>query len=72
MMNTYAAHWGIDTLQNAKKQYVKTLVHDDTLAAPLNSFIDAQTDFAKQAIKSIEQFTSALTKAGTNWTKLKE
>lgn len=72
MMNNYAAHWGIDTLQNAKKEYVKTLVHDDALAAPLNSFIDAQTDFAKTVVKTMDQFSNAMTKSMSNWFKVKE
>jgi hypothetical protein len=72
MINTYAAHWGIDTLQNAKKYYVKTMVHDDTLSAPLYSFIDAQTDFAKSVVKSVDQFSNAVTKSTANWLKLKE
>lgn len=72
MINTYAAHWGIDTLQNAKKYYVKTMVHDEALAAPLNSFIDAQTDFAKSVVKSVDQFTTAFSKSTADWLKLKE
>lgn len=72
MMNTYAAHWGIDTLQNAKKYYVKTLVHDEALAAPLNSFIDSQTLFAKSVVKSVDQYAQAFTKSMSNWMMVKE
>jgi hypothetical protein len=70
--NTYAAHWGIDTLQNAKKYYVKALVPDEALAEPLNSFIDAQTTFAKNVVKSMDQFGNALSKSTSNWLKMKD
>ena len=37
----------IDSFQDAKKQFVKTFVKNEELAKPLNTFVDAQTSYAK-------------------------
>ena len=48
----------IDTVQNGKKQFVKTFVQNETVAAAMNSFIDAQADYTKKAAKaSMDTFT---------------
>ena len=60
MFSTYLTDWGIDTLQNTKKYYVDTFVKDRALSEPMNSFIEAQTTFAKKALKSVEQLTQGL------------
>jgi hypothetical protein len=34
----------IDTVQTGKKQFVKTFVTNEAVAAAMNSFVDAQAD----------------------------
>ena len=41
----------IDTVQGAKKQFVKTFVQNETVAEALNTFVDAQADYTKKAAK---------------------
>ena len=57
----------IDTIQNAKKQFVTTFVTDKELQKPLFAFVEAQTDFVKQIVKTNEALTNqtkdAFTKA---------
>jgi hypothetical protein len=57
----------IDTIQNAKKQIVTTFVTDKELQKPLFAFVEAQTDFVKQIVKTHEvlatQTKEAFTKA---------
>ena len=57
----------IDTIQNAKKQFVTTFVTDKELQKPLFAFVESQTDFIKQIVKTSEALTNqtkdAFTKA---------
>ncbi len=41
----------IDTIQGAKKQFVKTFVQNETAASAMNEFIDAQAEYTKKAAK---------------------
>lgn len=41
----------IDTIQNGKKQFVKTFVQNETAATAMNEFIDAQAEYTKKAAK---------------------
>lgn len=41
----------IDTVQTGKKTFVQTFVSNENVAKALNSFIDAQTDYTKKAVK---------------------
>ena len=41
----------IDTVQNGKKQFVKTFVQNEAAATAMNSFIDAQAEYTKKATK---------------------
>jgi len=42
----------IDTVQNSKKQFVKTFVTNEHIAESMNQFIDTQTDYTKKAVKA--------------------
>ena len=57
----------IDNIQSAKKQFVTTFVTDKELQKPLFAFVEAQTDFVKQVVKTNEalanQTKDAFTKA---------
>ena len=48
----------IDTIQNAKKQIVTTFVTDKELQKPLFAFVESQTDFVKQIVKTSEELTN--------------
>lgn len=50
----------IDTLQGAKKQFIKTFVTNDELAKPLNTFVDAQTSYAKAVADEANKFFTTL------------
>jgi len=56
----------IDTVQGAKKYFVNTFVTDKDIQKPLNAFVDAQTDFVKQVVKTnqalADQMTTSLEK----------
>jgi len=60
----------IDTVQGAKKQFVKTFVQNETAATAMNEFIDVQAEYTKKAAKvGIDTFTvlaSETTKAMQN------
>ena len=42
----------IDTVQGAKKEAIKTFVKNEDIAKTLTEFVDAQTAYTKEAIKS--------------------
>jgi uncharacterized protein (UPF0332 family) len=42
----------IDTVQGAKKYFVNTFVTDKEMQKPLNAFVDTQTEFFKQIVKT--------------------
>jgi hypothetical protein len=48
----------IDAIQNAKKQFVTTFVTDKAIQQPLFAFVEAQTDFVKQIVKTSEELTN--------------
>lgn len=42
----------VDSVQTGKKLFVKTFVTNENAAAALNSFVDAQSAYTKQAFKA--------------------
>ena len=50
----------IDSFQDAKKQFVKTFVKNEELAKPLNTFIEAQTLYAKAVAVEVNKFFTTL------------
>ena len=42
----------IDTVQNGKKLFVNTYVTNENLKTELNLFVDRQTDFVKQIVRT--------------------
>ena len=42
----------IDTVQNSKKQFVKTFVTNEHIAESINHFIDTQAEYTKKAMKA--------------------
>ena len=51
----------IDTVQGAKSTFVKTFVQNEGIAKTLNSFIDAQTKFTKELVKTTTDLTTQVT-----------
>ena len=51
----------IDTVQTGKKTFVQTFVSNENVAAALNSFIDAQTEYTKKAVKVATDTATVLT-----------
>ena len=51
----------IDTVQGAKSTFVKTFVQHEDIAKTLNSFIDAQTKFTKELVKTTTDLTTQVT-----------
>lgn len=46
------ANLSINMIQGAKKEWVKQFVKDEKIAESMNSFVDAQTSFVKQVVKT--------------------
>ena len=42
----------IDTIQTGKKSFVNTFVLNKDVAAALNDFVDAQSEYTKKAVKA--------------------
>ena len=54
----FTADQFIDTVQNGKKQFVKTFVQNEAAATAMNSFIEAQAEYTKKAAKvGMDTFT---------------
>ena len=47
----------IDSFQSGKKMFVSMFVTDQKIKSSLNDFVDTQTAFAKQSIKTFEDIT---------------
>lgn len=50
----------IDAFQSTKTQFVKTFVKNEELAKPLNTFIEAQTSYAKAVAVEVNKFFTTL------------
>jgi hypothetical protein len=51
----WAANQAIDTIQNAKTTFLSNVVTDAKYRAPLQSFVDAQTEFAKEMVRVADE-----------------
>lgn len=51
----------IDTVQNGKKTFVSTFVQNEAVAKALNSFVDAQSEYTKKAVKVGQDTATVLT-----------
>jgi len=52
----------IDSVQNAKKQFVNTFVTNETFKKELTKLVDAQTEFAKGQVKTTLAIAEAFVK----------
>lgn len=60
MANTFMTNMFIDTMQNAQREWIKTFVKTETLAAPMNALVDAQEAYAKAVVTSSEKLGNAI------------
>jgi uncharacterized protein YueI len=58
----------VNTIQDAKSKAVKTMVTDEKIRAPLQSFIDAQTAFAREMVKITESLYSQVSEQAEKFT----
>ena len=56
----FTADATIDAVQTAKKTFVNTFVTNDTVKEALNSFVDAQTEYTKKAVKVSQDTATTL------------
>lgn len=59
----------IETVQGAKKYFVNTYVTDKELQKPLNAFIDKQTEFVNQIVKTNQEITNQVLDTLSNFSK---
>ena len=50
----------VDAVQGAKTQFVKTFVANDELKKPLQTYIDAQSTFAKKVSQEVLNFYTSV------------
>lgn len=48
----------IDTVQGSKKYFVNTFIADKEIQKPLNAFVDTQTAFVKQIVKTNQELAT--------------
>lgn len=58
----------VDTFQTAKTNALKSMVTDEKVRAPLQSFIDAQTTFAKEMVRIADSVYVQFTEQIENFT----
>jgi hypothetical protein len=56
----FAVDTFIDTIQGAKKYFVNTYITDKEIQKPLNAFVDTQTAFVKQIVKTNQELTDQM------------
>lgn len=52
----------IDSVQYAKTQFLNTFVKDDLIRDPLQRFVNAQAQFARQTVQAADEFIQAASK----------
>jgi hypothetical protein len=61
----------IDTIQGAKTTFLNTFVTEKKVKEPLQTFVDAQTTFAKEFVNQFDTFTSTVQTAFEKALKVK-
>lgn len=56
----------IDTVQGSKKYFVTAFVTDEKIRKSLNAFVDSQTAFTKQIVKTFTDISSHISEETTN------
>ena len=61
----FAYNTFIDAVQNSKKFFVNSFITDEKVRKPLLAFVDAQTTFTKQIVKSFTDISTHITEEAT-------
>ena len=64
-MLTYA-NMAVDAIQSGKTSWINTFVQDEQLKTPLQTFVNTQTDYTKQILKSAWDIFTVTTEAWSN------
>jgi DNA transposition AAA+ family ATPase len=56
----FSADSYIDTVQNGKIQFINTFVKQDAIKEALVDFVDAQTKYTKEVVKTATEVTTTL------------
>lgn len=64
-MLTYA-NMAVDAIQSGKTSWINTFVQDEQLKTPLQTFVNTQTDYTKQILKSAWDIFNVTTEAWSN------
>lgn len=68
----FFANQFVDTVQNAKNQFLDTFVWDEKLKASLKEFVEAQREFTKKVNHSVSEVTEySFVSAKTAFEKIK-
>lgn len=51
----FYANQAIETIQNAKTSVLEKVVTDEKFRSPLQAFVDAQTNFAKEVVRVADE-----------------
>ena len=62
-----STNYGISMIQSAKKEWIKHFVKDETVSKSLTAFVEAQTDFAKQVVKTGVDVGTVMSKEIGKW-----
>jgi len=65
MSTKFMTNMFIDTIQNAKHEWIKTWIKTDSIAKPMTEFVNAQTQFAKAVVETSEDVANATAEAMT-------
>jgi len=65
----FAVDTFIETVQGAKKYFVNTYVTDKELQKPLNAFIDKQTEFVNQIVKTNQEVSNQVLDSLSKYSK---
>jgi hypothetical protein len=60
-MNTYLSS-AVDSDQYVKTQFLNTFVKEETVREPLQQFVNAQAQFARQSIAAVEDLIDVASK----------
>jgi len=64
-MLTYA-NMAVDAIQSGKTSWINTFVQDEQLKTPLQTFVNTQTDYTKQILKSAWDIFNVTSEAWSN------
>ena len=62
----FTLDFAIDSVQNAKKQFVNTFITNESFKKELTKLVDAQTEFAKGQVKTTLSIAEAFIKNATD------